>query len=59
MSNVIGLGKVRKARKRAERKAKADENAVTFGRSKVQRKLDANRAEKSETTLDNHKRNDR
>lgn len=58
MSNIIGLGKSRKARDRADRKAKADENAVKFGRTKAQRNLDASRADKARKMLDAQKRDD-
>ena len=37
----INLNKVRKTRSRAEAKAKADENAIRFGRTKAERLLDA------------------
>ncbi|QYX55729.1 DUF4169 family protein [Roseovarius sp. SCSIO 43702] len=42
----INLNKVRKARTRAEKKARADENSVKFGRSKAQKSLNRARAEK-------------
>ena len=37
----INLNQVRKAKARAEEKARADENSVKFGRTKAQRLLDA------------------
>lgn len=37
----INLNQARKARTRAEAKAKADENAVRFGRTKAQKVLEA------------------
>lgn len=37
----INLNKARKARSRAEAKAKAHENAIRFGRTKAERDLDA------------------
>lgn len=37
MSTPINLNKVRKARARAEKKVRADANAVTFGLSKAQK----------------------
>jgi hypothetical protein len=39
----INLNQARKTRARAQAKAKADENAIRFGRSKVERELDAAR----------------
>ena len=40
----INLNHVRKAKTRAEIKAKADENAVRFGRTKAQKVLEATQA---------------
>ena len=37
MSTPINLNKVRKARARAEKKARADANAVTFGLTKAEK----------------------
>ncbi|MBY5932648.1 DUF4169 family protein [Tateyamaria omphalii] len=37
MTEPINLNKARKARARAEKKARADANAVTFGLSKAQK----------------------
>lgn len=56
MSKVIGLGKIRKQRAQADRKAKADENAIAFGRTKAQRMSDAARAKTEARRLDDHKR---
>ena len=55
---VIGLGKARKARARAEARRKADANAVKFGRSKAERDLDAARLAADRARLDGHKRDD-
>ena len=51
----INLNKVRKARDRASDKAQADANAAKFGRSKAERLLDAARADKAKTALDQAK----
>ncbi|MBU1836069.1 DUF4169 family protein [Loktanella salsilacus] len=51
----INLNKVRKARDRATEKAEADANAVKHGRSKAERMLDAARADKARTALDQAK----
>jgi|TARA_R110000787_G_scaffold3394_3_gene13245 hypothetical protein len=51
----INLNKVRKVRDRAAEKAEADVNAVKFGRSKAERMLDAARADKARTALDQGK----
>jgi len=39
MTTPINLNKARKARARADDKARADANAVKFGRSKAERQL--------------------
>ena len=51
----INLNKVRKIRDRAADKAQADANAVKFGRSKAERLLDAARADKARSALDQTK----
>lgn len=51
----INLNKVRKVRDRAAEKAEADVNAVKFGRSKAELMLDAARADKARTALDQGK----
>ena len=51
----INLNKARKARDRVAEKAQADANAVKFGRTKAERLLDAARAEKAKTALDQSK----
>jgi len=55
MTTPVNLNKVRKERQRAEKKARADANAIAFGRTKAARKLaDAQKA-KAETHLSHHK----
>ena len=54
-NSPINLNKVRKARDRAADKAQADANAVKFGRSKAERLLDAARADKAKSALDQAK----
>ena len=56
MSTPINLGKVRKARARADKKARADENAVKFGRTKAEKQIAQARAEKAVRDLDGKKR---
>ena len=56
MSTPINLNKVRKARARADKAVKADENAVKFGRTKVQKQADKHAADTAERHLDGHKR---
>lgn len=56
MSEPVNLNRFRKEKARAEKKARADENAVKFGRSKAQKQLDRAQAEKSARDLDGKKR---
>jgi len=49
---VVNLNKFRKAKAQADKKAKADENAVKFGRTKAQKSLEEARAEKAKRDLD-------
>lgn len=56
MTNPVNLNKVRKARARAEKRARADENAVKFGRSKAELQQQQSKAEKVVRFLDGHKR---
>ena len=55
MSEPVNLNKVRKARAREEARAKADENAVRYGRSKAEKELDKARQDKARRDLDGHK----
>ncbi len=54
-NNVVGLGKVRKARERNLRKAVADENAVKFGRTKAQKILESTQSEQARKMLDSNR----
>lgn len=54
----VNLNQARKARTRAEEKAKADENAVRFGRSKAQQLLEAAQAQKASDRLNQLKFDD-
>ena len=56
MSTPINLNKVRKDRARAEKKARADSNAVAFGRTKAEKAAERAREEKASRDLDGHKR---
>ena len=56
MADIIRLGKERKARKRAQDKRQADENAVKFGRTKGEHRRDQSQALKDARALDAHKR---
>ena len=52
MSNVTNLNHFRKAKARDDKRAKADENAVRFGRTKAQKELEKAQAEKAKRDLD-------
>lgn len=54
MNEPVNLNRFRKARKRAEKRATADENARRFGRTKAERMLEAARDEKAARMLDGH-----
>jgi hypothetical protein len=54
MSNVTNLNQFRKAKARDDKRAKADENAVTFGRTKAQKDLEKARRDKARRDLDGH-----
>lgn len=52
MSKIINLNQFRKATARQDKRAKADENAVKFGRTKAQKELENARAAKARRDLD-------
>ena len=56
MSKPINLNQARKAKARAEKRAKGDENAAKFGRSKAQKATEAADRDRAIRTLDQHKR---
>ncbi len=56
MSNVTNLNQFRKVKAKQDRKAKADENAVKFGRTKAQKDLERTKAEKTKRDLDGKER---
>ena len=51
----INLNKARKAKAKADAKARADENAVRFGRTKAQKTLEKTKAKHAEDVMDRHK----
>ena len=55
MSEPVNLNRFRKARARAEKKARADENAIKFGRTKAERNADEAQADTATRHLDGHK----
>ncbi|WP_299420533.1 DUF4169 family protein [uncultured Shimia sp.] len=53
---VVNLNKFRKAKARATKQMQADENAVKFGRTKAQKKLESSQADKARQDLDGKER---
>ena len=58
MGEVIGLGKARKARDRAEDKRRAEENRVRFGRTRAEREATDKEEARATRLLDGHRRDD-
>ena len=56
MAEIVNLRAAKKARQRAEARAKGDENATKFGRTKAEKDLEKTRAEKARRDLDGHER---
>lgn len=56
MSQPVNLNRFRKQKARAEKKARADENAVRFGQTKSQRDAARTQAEKARRDLDGHRK---
>ena len=56
MGKPVNLNRYRKEKARAEKKAHADQNAVKFGRSKVEKDLAKAREDKARRDLDGHER---
>ena len=54
MGKPVNLNRYRKEKARAEKKARADQNAAKFGQSKEDKTLARLRREKQDQTLDNH-----
>ena len=58
MSSVTNLNQFRKKKARADKRAKGDENAVKFGRTRAEKELEAKRKEKADKDHAGHKRDD-
>ena len=58
MSEPVNLNRFRKQKVRADKKARADQNAIKFGRTKVEKQRDKAEAEKASRHIDGHKRDD-
>ncbi|KUP91351.1 DUF4169 family protein [Tritonibacter horizontis] len=59
MSDVVNLNRFRKQKARTEQKARANENAVKFGRSKAVKALDQTEATMQHKHLDRHRIDDK
>ncbi|MFK7763112.1 MAG: DUF4169 family protein [Roseobacter sp.] len=55
MSTPINLNKARKARAKAEKRTRADQNAVKFGRTKAQKTAEKTEEIAKSRHLDGHK----
>lgn len=55
---VVNLRQARKARARAEKRAKGDANAAKFGRTKAEKAREADDAARARSHLDAHRRED-
>ncbi|MBN9888989.1 DUF4169 family protein [Salipiger abyssi] len=58
MTTPVNLNRYRKEKARAEKRAKADSNAVKFGRSKAEKSRELARKEKAARDLDGHRRDE-
>ncbi|UWP91029.1 DUF4169 family protein [Aliiroseovarius crassostreae] len=54
----VNLNRYRKEKARAEQKARADENAVKFGRTKAQKSVEKADKDRVIRLFDDHKRED-
>ncbi|MEM9126651.1 MAG: DUF4169 family protein [Pseudomonadota bacterium] len=54
MGKPVNLNRYRKAKARADKKARADQNAVKFGRTKAEKDISKSQQIKQERDLDNH-----
>ncbi len=54
MGKPVNLNRYRKEKARAEKKARADQNAVAFGRSKAEKQVVKLQKDKQNRDLDNH-----
>ncbi len=56
MAEPVNLNRFKKDKARAEKKARAHQNVVKFGRSKAEKQLDRAQSHKAQSDLDGHKR---
>jgi hypothetical protein len=58
MAEIINLRQARKQKARTDKEARADQNRVTFGRTKAEKTLTKAEQEMDQRRLDAHKRDD-
>jgi hypothetical protein len=58
MAEIVNLRQARKRRARVEKEARAAENRVQFGRTKVERERTGAQKDLNERRLDGHKRDE-
>ncbi len=58
MTTPVNLNRFRKEKARAEKKARANENAVKFGRTRAEKSRDSAVTALDKKRLDGHKRDD-
>ncbi len=56
MAEIINLRQARKNKARAEKEARAEQNRVSFGRTKAEKKLTKAELDLAQSRLDSHKR---
>ncbi len=56
MAEPVNLNRFRKAKARAAKKVRAEENSVKFGRNKAEKALEKARSDKARSQIDQHKR---
>ncbi len=56
MTSPINLNKARKARAKEQKRAKADENAIKFGRTKAEKTKEAQSRSAAIRHIDGHRR---
>ena len=58
MAEIINLRQARKNKARADKEARAEQNRITFGRTKAEKELSKAERELAQRRLDSHKRDD-
>jgi hypothetical protein len=58
MAEIINLRQARKQKARADKEARAEQNRVTFGRTKAEKELTKAERELAQRHIDSHKRGD-